>query len=106
MSKLERRNPMIALIAKLPVKPERLQDAIDLIKPFIEKVSEEKGTLSYTLNQDKSDPNTLVILERYKDAEALKYHGQTPHFKDFSSQIGNLLSGKPAISHLEELHSI
>lgn len=97
---------MIALIARLPVKPGRMDEAIGMLKSLMVEVANEKGTLAYTLNRGESEPDTLVIIERYTDDAALKLHGQTPHFKDFSGKIGPLLSGKPSISRFEEIHSI
>jgi quinol monooxygenase YgiN len=97
---------MIGVIAKLAIKEGKTGDAIKLIKELMTSVAEEEGTLSYTMNQDKADPNTIVIMERYKDKAALEYHSSTPGFKAFFEKIGGLLAGKPEISVMEEIHSI
>jgi quinol monooxygenase YgiN len=97
---------MISLIAKIPVKEEKLNEAIEAVKQLITEVSKEEGTLFYSLNVSKSDPNTLIIMERYKDKEALSAHSSTPHFKSFSAKAGELFAGKPEITILNELASI
>ncbi len=97
---------MIAVIAKLPVKPEARDDAIAGMKALMAKVAEEEGTLYYTLNFDPNDPNVLVVIERYKDMEALGHHGSTPYFQEFMGQAGSFMAGPPEISTLEEIHSI
>jgi quinol monooxygenase YgiN len=97
---------MIAIIAKIPVKEEKLNEAIEAIKQLMTGVAKEEGTLYYTLNISKSAPTTLVIIERYKDKEALGLHSTTPHFKSFMGRAGELFSGKPEITIMEELASI
>lgn len=97
---------MISIIAKIPVKEEKLNEAIEAFKQLIAEVAKEEGTLSYTLNVSKKDPNTLVILERYKDKESLGAHSSTPHFKAFSAKAGEFFSGKTEIAIMDELASI
>ncbi|MBA4393179.1 MAG: antibiotic biosynthesis monooxygenase [Desulfobacca sp.] len=97
---------MISIIAKIPVKEEKLNQAVEAVKQLMIGVGKEEGTLYYTLNISKSAPHTLVIMERYKDKEALGFHSTTLHFKAFMSRAGELFSGKPEITILEELASI
>lgn len=97
---------MIGVIAKLSIQEGKTKEAINLIKELMTSVAEEEGTLSYTMNRDKADPNTIVILERYKDKAALEHHSSRPGFKAFFEKIGGLLAGKPDISIMEEIHSI
>lgn len=94
------------MIARIPVKPGKLEQTIDLITSLMAEGAKEKGILAYTLNRAESEPDTLVIIERYPDGNALKNHSQTSYFKDFSGKVGALLSRKPSISRLEEIHSI
>ncbi len=98
---------MIGVIAKLPVKQEKVQEAIEAIKELMVHVAKEEGTLVYTMNRGrKSEPNTLVMMERYRDKAALDAHSSTPHFKAFFAKAGELLDGKPEISIMEEIASI
>ena len=97
---------MIAVIAKIPVKEEKREEAIEAFKQLISEVAKEEGTLSYTLNVSKNEPNTLVVMERYKDKEGLKAHSSTPHFQGFFAKAAELFSGSPEITILSELASI
>lgn len=97
---------MIGVIAALTVKEGKMEDAVQAIRGLMTQVAKEEGTLSYTLNRYPSDPNTIVIMERYRDKAALEAHSSTPHFKAFFKQIGPLLAGKPDIRVMEEIHSI
>ncbi len=97
---------MIAVIAKLPVKPEARDDAIAGVKSLMAKVAEEEGTLHYTLNIDQNNPDVLVFIERYTDMDALGRHSSTPHFQEFMGKVGSFMAGPPEIVTLEEIQSI
>ena len=97
---------MLGLIAFVPVQEGKVDEAIRMIRELMAKVAGEEGTLSYTLNRSNKDPNTLVMMERYKDKAALDFHSSTPHFKEFSSKLPPILAGKPEINVMEEIDSI
>ena len=97
---------MISVIAKLPIQDGKVDEAISAIKELMTLVAGEEGTLSYTLNRDPGNPNTLVFMERYKDKTALTAHGSTPYFKAFFGKSRSLLAGKPEITVMEEIASI
>ena len=94
---------MISVIAKLTVQEGKADETIQMMKELLKKVATEEGTLLYSLNRKKSEPNTIVVIERYTDKEALNAHSTTAHFKEFSAKLGKVLAGKPDISVLEEL---
>lgn len=97
---------MYSIIAELAIKPENIDEAKELAKEMIENVKQEKGTLFYSLNIDSDDPNTFIFMERYSDKEALKVHGETPHFKTFMEKITPFLSSPPMVKILKEIDSI
>ena len=97
---------MLGVIAKLPIKADKVDEAIAAFKDLMTHVAKEEGTLAYTMNRSEAEPNTIVIMERYKDKEALGAHSSAPHFKEFMKKTPALLAGKPEITILEELHSI
>jgi quinol monooxygenase YgiN len=97
---------MLGLIAKLTIKEGKMDEALDLFKGLVADVKTEEGTISYTVNKDTAAPNVIVVVERYKDADALTVHSSTPHFAAFSKQIRGLLDGKMEMSILEEIASI
>ena len=97
---------MLAVVAKLPIKEGMMDEAIAGFKELIGQVAQEKGTLSYTLNRDPANPNILVMIERYKDKEAVEAHTSAPYFKAFFKSSGAFIAGRPEIMRLEEIHSI
>lgn len=97
---------MISVIAKVPVKPEVKDEAIEAVKELMKGVATEEGTLHYTLNIDQNDPNTFVFMERYTDMDALGIHGSTEHFMAFMGKVGNFAGGPPEIITMDEIASI
>jgi quinol monooxygenase YgiN len=97
---------MVSVIAKLPIKEGKVEEAITAVKELVVQVAREEGTLMYTLNRDQSNPNTLVIMERYKDKAAFDVHASTPHFKAFFAKSKAFLGGRPEVTLMEEIHSI
>ena len=96
---------MISLIAKLPIKEDKMDEAVAAIRELVTEVAKEEGTMFYTLNRDSKNPNTLVFMERYRDKDALNVHSNTPNFKAFFAKSGAWLSGKPEVMFMEEILS-
>jgi quinol monooxygenase YgiN len=97
---------MITVIAKLPVKDGKMDEAIAAFKALMSKVASEEGTVLYSLNQDKANPNTLVMVEQYKDKAALEFHSSTPYFKEFFVASGAFIGGKPEMSVMKEIERV
>ena len=96
---------MIGVVAKIPVQEGKMDDVLAVFKDYITHVAQEEGTLSYTLNTDKNDPNMLVILERYTDKEALGVHSGSQQFQEMFGKLGSLVSGQPEITIYREILS-
>jgi len=94
---------MITVIAKLPIKEGKMEEALGEFKGLMSKVAKEEGTLLYSLNKEKSNPNTLVVVEQYKDKDAFNLHSSTPHFKEFFAKSAAFIGGKPEIVLMEEI---
>lgn len=94
---------MITVIAKLPVMEGKMDEALKEFKELISKVAKEEGTVLYSLNVEKAKPNTLVVVEQYKDKDSLQFHSSTPYFKDFFAKSASFTRGKPEIVIMEEI---
>jgi quinol monooxygenase YgiN len=51
----------------------------------------------------RSASNYFFVHEKYESIEALKLHGSTEHFKEFSKAIAPLLDGRPEVGIYNEL---
>lgn len=58
-------------------------DTVEAIKVMVAASRAEDGCLTYTFAQDLSDPDTIIIYERWRDQEALAAHGQSAHMAEF-----------------------
>ncbi len=88
---------MIGLIAKLKVQDGKGPEFEALFKPLAVKVNsdDEPGALLYQLCKSRSDPNTYVVMELYRDQAAVEAHRATPHFAEIFPAIGALLVPGP-----------
>lgn len=97
---------MIAVIAKMKIRDGKMDEATELFRGLTPKVGDEEGTVGYAVCRDNKNPDLLVVVERYRDKEAIQAHSLTPHFKEFSAAIAPLLDGRMELSILDEIVSI
>jgi len=64
---------------------------------------QEPGCVNYVAHTVESDPDTVVIYEQYRDAEALEAHRSSPHFEEWAT---NGLYRKMRERSMETLHEI
>jgi quinol monooxygenase YgiN len=94
------------VVAKIKAAAGKEKEMEKALLDMIPKVSEEEGTLVYTLHQDQNDPAVFLFYEKYKDTDALVAHSATPHFKELFRTIKPLLDGNPEIAMYNELAGI
>lgn len=94
------------VVAKLKAAAGKEKEMEKALLDIIPKVSEEEGTLVYTLHQDQNDPTVFLFYEKYKDTDALVAHSSTPHFKELFRTLKPLLDGNPEIAMYNELAGI
>lgn len=61
---------------------------------------QEPGCVTYTPHVVESEPDTVVIYEQYRDADALEAHRLSPHFDQYAT---NGLYRKMRERHVETL---
>lgn len=87
----------IVVVAILKVKEGMSDRAIEGFRPVIEATHQEPGCISYALHRDKSDPDTLVLVEKWQSQGDLDAHFQQPHMSEMGSLAGELLAEPPRI---------
>jgi len=75
-------------------------------KALMSEVAKEGGTVLYSLNVEKANPNTLVVVEQYKDKESLKFHSSTPYLKEFFEKSASFTRGKSDVAIMEEIDRV
>lgn len=83
---------MIFVLAKINVKNGENKALLDMTKDLIAKSQAETGCLGYNLYQDANAETDYVMIEQWKDVNALNEHFETPHFKQFGEAVSSILS--------------
>ncbi len=93
---------MIGVIATIRIQDGKAEDFEAVFRSLSAAVrAQEPGNICYQLTKSKSEPNTYKVLEVYADADALKAHGASDHFKAAGPGIGACLAGRPDIEYLD-----
>lgn len=85
---------MIYVIAELRVKPGTGGKAIAAARLSVAETVKENGCISYDMHQSVTDPERLVLVERWESPEALKRHMETPHFKAWRAASTEFVAGR------------
>lgn len=62
-------------------------DTLEAIKTMVAASRAEDGCFDYTFAQDLSDPDVLIVYERWRDRDALAAHGSSPHMAAFRKML-------------------
>jgi quinol monooxygenase YgiN len=89
---------MVVLAAMLTAVDEKGDDVEKLFQDLVPKVLKDPGTINYAIHRAVNDPNKFFVYECYENQEALKYHGQTEHFKAFGQAARGMFAGRPEIT--------
>ncbi|WP_018923103.1 putative quinol monooxygenase [Salsuginibacillus kocurii] len=92
---------MQVIHAHMKVKSENREEFLERVQSLIKESQAEEGNISYDLYEDVSEPNKFVMLEEWRDEDAVEYHFQTPHFAHFGDIAENLLEGAPEVKRFE-----
>ncbi|AZA55021.1 putative quinol monooxygenase [Chryseobacterium sp. G0201] len=88
----------VYVYAKWQVKEGKLDAVLQIMKEAAQKSAQEEGNLFYKLHQSKSDENTLILFEGYKDESAVEIHRNSEHYRNLVvEQIIPLLENREVI---------
>ena len=88
---------MIIINAKLKIDANKREDYLKLMKELVINSRKEDGNLFYHHYEDVTEKNVFVVVENYKDEQAVQAHNQSEHFKVFSDNISQYLIEEPQI---------
>ena len=74
------------------VKPEAMDDFMELIRLDQEGTLAEPGCVRFDVVRSVDDPNEYLIWEVYLDDEAAAFHKTTPHYAEFKERMPSLAS--------------
>lgn len=84
---------MIYVIATLTSKPEMRAELIAAAKACIVETRKEAGNIAYDMHESVTDPNKLVFVEQWENAEALGPHRTAEHMKTFGRVVVKSVAG-------------
>lgn len=92
----------VVVVATFVAKPGRSGEIERFGKEVVQPSHEEDGCVKYALHRSTADPETFVLVEKWRSQEDLDAHFQQPHM----AQLGDLqeaLAEPPTIHFLEPL---
>ena len=82
---------MIIINAKLKVSEEHREAYLDLMTNLVKHARVEEGNTFYSHYEDVTERNTFVVVENYKDQDAVGAHNHSDHFKVLVKISANIL---------------
>ena len=88
---------MIALVVKVKAKTGELAGLREAAVRMSRAVTmNEPGNALFAVG-DGPDEDTIIIMERYRDEQAMEDHRGMPHFKEVGREMGRFMDGKPEV---------
>ena len=94
---------MIHVIAILTTKPGQRATVLEAIRANLAAVRAEKGCIEYgpAIDADgiggfqtKAGPDTIFVIEKWADADALKAHAAAPHMAAYAAKVKDLMAAR------------
>ncbi len=86
------------VVARLDIKPEKVDQFLELAKKMVEETRKEEGCITYILYKSCFTPeDEFVFYEEYKDQKALDFHNGSAYLKEFLSATAPMLNSAPKV---------
>lgn len=83
---------MIVVHAKMQIQATAKTQFLEEMKTLQAASREEQGNISYELLEHTEQPNTYIMIEVWKDQEAIAQHNASSHFQAFVSQAPQFMA--------------
>ena len=88
----------IGVIAKLKVIPERQAEFELAFSRYQTTVrTQEAGNVLFALHKSREVVGEYIVMEQYRDDEALVAHRNSEHYKAIPERLGQFMAGPPDI---------
>ena len=94
---------MIHVVAIITAKPGQRENMLEAFRANIPAVRAEDGCIEYGPAVDadgigsfqtNAGPDTVFVIEKWADAQALKAHAAAPHMAAYAAKVKDLLAGR------------
>lgn len=93
---------MIKIVAENFVKKEHVEEFLQLASELTTESRKEEGCISYALYEALDDQTHLTFIEEWKDAEAIRKHDASEHFKKIVPKLGGLCDKEGKVEKYQE----
>ena len=94
---------MVVLTAIATAAEGKADAIIEEIKKLTPKILQDPGCIAYTAHRAVDNPNKIMFYEVYESQDALKYHGQTEHFKAFGQATRGMWAARTEVAFWTKL---
>jgi quinol monooxygenase YgiN len=92
---------MIYITVKIPVRPEKADAFMDEAASYTAATRAEEGNVFFEWSRSVDEPNTFVLLEAFRDADAGAAHVAGQHVQDFFAWAPDWVTAKPQILYID-----
>jgi quinol monooxygenase YgiN len=94
---------MIHVIAVITTKPGQRGEVLKHFHSNMPAVHAEDGCIEYQpvvdadgfgAFQTKAGPDTFIVIEKWRDAAALKAHAAAPHMASYAAKVKEMIAGR------------
>ena len=93
---------MIFIAVKFPIRPEKADAFLDEAADYTAATRAEEGNIFFEWSRSLDEPDTFVLLEAFRDADAGAAHVAGQHVKDFFGWAPDWVSDTPQIIYVDK----
>jgi quinol monooxygenase YgiN len=91
----------LTIIATFQAKPEAAERLVEALRAAAVPTREEAGCISYRPYVSPEDPDAIVMVETWADADAIDAHNKSDHLRALAKVLPDLLAAPLTIEVLK-----
>lgn len=91
----------ITIVASIHAASGHEADVESALEVLIRATHDEPGCIRYVLHRYRDDPAKFVLIEHWRDQDALDTHFRAEHMATFMTTVGSWLEGGSVLHLLE-----
>ena len=89
---------MIVITGVIPIDGSKRDQVVQIVNTMRAATLLEDGCAQYRFSFATDEPNTLLIIEEWRDQKALTLHFGTPHMAAMQAEMPNIVVGAPVLT--------
>jgi quinol monooxygenase YgiN len=81
---------VLTITAEFSVIKDNREKFLSIIKELIDKSQNEKGCEEYSLFNDKTNRESFILIEKWKNQNSIDLHNNSEHFKELVPRLQEL----------------